>query len=53
MLALPEVSPYATYQIVSASQLQRLNTRRVQVEDAAIEIEELHAIATPLDEVMA
>ena len=51
MFSFPEIHPGVAEQIFGAIQIEQFNTGRIQVDDAAVEIEELDAIGALLDQV--
>ena len=51
VFTLPEIHPDPADQIVGAIQIEQFNAGRVQVDDAAVEVDELDAIGAPLDQV--
>ena len=52
MLAFPEIDPRAVDQILRA-QAEQSGSRRVQIDNAPLEIEDLHAIGAAVNEVAA
>ena len=51
VFTFPEIHPDPADQILGATQIEQFNAARIQIDDAAVEIEELDAITAPLDQV--
>jgi hypothetical protein len=53
VLTLPEIHPCAADQVLGTGQIEQLHAGRIEIDDTPIDIEDLHAVAAPLDQMTA